>query len=219
LFGNVEADMAELDRRVRRTRRTLHEALISLVLEQGYERITVQDILDRADVGRSTFYAHFRDKEALLVASFDGMREELRQELDAMTPGVPAADPARPAAVIFEHAHRHRRVYRALCGKHGGDLVHRYLHRLISELLREHLRPHLTAADSDLPVDVVAEFYSNAGLGLLLWWVGQDFPHDPAWLARIYQRLAMPGILNALGHANTLSTEVISDTGYDHQKL
>jgi AcrR family transcriptional regulator len=188
------------DRRVRRTRRILHEAFISLVLEKGYERITVQDILDRADVGRSTFYAHFRDKEALLVASFDTMGDELRRDLDAMRPGVPPADPTSPAAAVFGHAHRNRRVYRAMCGKRGGNVVHRHLHGLIGGMLREHLRPHLAAARSDLPVDVVAEFCTTAMLGMLVWWVDHDFPYGPGELARMYQRLAAPGILAALDH-------------------
>ena len=61
------------DRRVRRTRKLLQDAFISLVIEKGYEKTTIQDILDRADVGRSTFYVHYRDKEALLTANFDAM--------------------------------------------------------------------------------------------------------------------------------------------------
>src|SRR4029079_15081989 len=56
------------DRRVARSRRALKEALTDLILEQGYESVTVQDVMDRADVGRSTFYAHFLDKDDLLMA-------------------------------------------------------------------------------------------------------------------------------------------------------
>jgi AcrR family transcriptional regulator len=197
--------MTGQDRRVRRTRRILHEALIALILDCGYERITVQDILDRADVGRSTFYAHYRDKEALLMASFDDMREQLRRELDTMTPGTAPDDTARPAAVVFEHAYRHRRVYRALCGKEGGHLVHRHLHRLIGGLLHKHLRPHLVSS-AQLPVEVVAEFYTSAALGLLTWWVNEDFPHDPTWMAQAYQRLAVPGILAAMGTGASVTT-------------
>jgi AcrR family transcriptional regulator len=193
--------MVDLDRRVRRTRRILHEALIALILEKGYERITVQDILDRADVGRSTFYSHFRDKEALLVASFDGLRDELRRELDAMRPDMPAPDAEPAIAVIFGHAHRHRRVYQALGGKRGSEFVHNHLHRLISALMRDHLEPHLTAADSDLPVDVVAEFCTSAALGLLTWWIGHDFPYSPTRLAEMYRKLAAPGVRAALGRA------------------
>lgn len=190
--------MAEDDRRVRRTRRALHEALISLVLEKGYERITVRDVLDRADVVRSTFYAHYRDKDALLFSCFEDVLVQLRQVVGAMTPDSPG-DPARPAEILFEHAHRNQRVYRALCGRQGGTVVHRHLRRILGDVVREHLGPHLAAAGSDLPADLVAEFYTSAVLGLLVWWVDQGFPHGPAWLARACETLAVPGLLTAMG--------------------
>ena len=80
---------AAQDRRVRRTRAALRDAFLALVSEKGYEKITIQDILDRADVGRSTFYVHYRDKEALLIALFDAMRDQLERELA----DIPASDP------------------------------------------------------------------------------------------------------------------------------
>jgi len=191
--------MTDEDRRVRRTRRILGDALVALILEKNYERITVQDILDRADVGRSTFYAHYRDKEALLLAGFDDMGEQLRRDLAGTDPGAPL-DPTSPVGAIFEHAYRNRRVFRAMCGRQGGSVVQRHLHRLVGDLLRAHLRPHLAAAGSDLPADVVAEFATSAALGLLTWWVNRGYPHGPGRLAEMYQRLAGPGILAALGH-------------------
>ena len=192
--------MTDQDRRIRRTRRILGDALVGLILEKAYEKITVQDILDRADVGRSTFYAHYRDKEALLLAGFDDMGEELRRDLAAVKPGAPL-DPTSPVGAVFDHAYRHRRIYQAMCGRQGGHMVHRHLHRLLGTLLREHLRPHLAAAGSDMPVDVVAEFATSAALGLLTWWVNHDYPHRPARLTEMYQRLAAPGILAALGRS------------------
>ena len=75
-----------IDRRIQKTKRGLSQALVELILERGYEQITVQDILDRANVGRSTFYAHYRDKEALLLACFDDMQTQLRSAIDADAP-------------------------------------------------------------------------------------------------------------------------------------
>ena len=190
--------MVEQDRRVRRTKRIIGDAFVALILEKGYARVTVQDILDRADVGRSTFYAHYRDKESVLTAAFEDLRDELRTDLATLTPDVPPS-PTSPTGALFEHAYQRRAVYRALCGRQGGDIVYRHLRHLLGDLLREHLRPHLAAAGSDLPVDVVAEFYTSAALGLLTWWVDHDFRPGPARLAHIYQRLAAPGILAALG--------------------
>jgi AcrR family transcriptional regulator len=67
-----------MDRRAARTRRALHGALISLILRKGYDAITVQEIIDEADVGRATFYAHYRGKEDLLRGGFEELRAELR---------------------------------------------------------------------------------------------------------------------------------------------
>ena len=185
--------MVEHDRRVRRTRSALIDAFFALVVEHGYDKITVQDILDRADIGRSTFYAHYRDKEALLLACFDDMHKQLRSAIDADAPTGPLIDLARPADLLFGHAYRNKRVYRALCGKQGGNTVQRYLHGVIGQLLAETLGPQLRANGSDLEVDVIAEFYTAAALGLLTWWIDHDFCHGPTWLATIYRQLATHG--------------------------
>ncbi|MCW3839097.1 TetR/AcrR family transcriptional regulator [Micromonospora yasonensis] len=204
------------DRRVRRSQRLLREALVALIPEKGYDRITVQDILDRADVGRSTFYSHYRDKDDLLLAGFDDLRTDLKRDLDALSPGVPP-HPTSPTGVIFAHAYRHRDLYKALCGRRGGTVAQRHLHRLVSDLLRDHLRPHIETAGSDLPVDVAAAFYTSAALGMLTWWVDQDFRPGPAALASIYQRLAAPGLLAALAApASTPPSSIEKHTGTSH---
>jgi AcrR family transcriptional regulator len=182
--------VAEQDRRVRRTRKLLHDAFISLVLEKGYEKTTIQDILDRADVGRSTFYAHYRDKEALLTASFDEIGEHLQRELAKITAG--PLDVGLPTALVFEHAYRKQRVYRALCGTQGGALVQRYLRRHLGDVLRERLRPHFAKSGTEVPADVAAEFYTAATLGLLVWWIDHDFCNDHIRLTGLYRKLAAP---------------------------
>jgi AcrR family transcriptional regulator len=184
--------VAAPDRRVRRTRKLLHDAFLALVIEQGYEKTTIQDILDRADVGRSTFYVHFRDKEALLTASFDGIGDQLEHEL-ASIDATSQIDVTLPATLLFEHAYRNQRVYRALCGHQGGALVQRYLRRLIGDLLRKHLRPQFTRAGTGVPADVAAEFYTSAALGLLVWWIDHEFCNGPTWLTATYRTLAAPG--------------------------
>jgi AcrR family transcriptional regulator len=195
--------VAAPDRRVRRTRKLLHDAFLSLVIEKGYEKTTIQDILDRADVGRSTFYVHYRDKEALLTASFDGIRDQLERELAGITAEGPV-DVALPAALLFEHAYRNQRVYRALCGRLGGALVQRYPRRMIGDLLRKRLRPQFTHAGAEVPAEVAAEFYTSAALGLLVWWTDPDFCGDNTWLTGLYRKLAAPERFAPNRHSRTL---------------
>lgn len=75
--------MEKPDRRIRRTQKSLHDALISLVLQKNYDSITVQGILDRADVGRATFYSHFKSKDELLTSG----AQELRNALNSAVQG------------------------------------------------------------------------------------------------------------------------------------
>src|SRR5262245_3678348 len=97
------------DRRVRRTRELLRNAFVSLVHEKGYDRITVQDILDRADVGRSTFYAHFRDKEDLLRSGFEDVHAALAAEKEAAERQSGRDTPfLQPLLAVFQHVEGYR---------------------------------------------------------------------------------------------------------------
>jgi AcrR family transcriptional regulator len=194
--------MADVDRRVRRTKRDLHNALIELMTERGYDKLSIKDILDRADVSRSTFYAHFRDKDALLLSSFEGLRDDLRRILTTFSPDNPPATPAQPSELIFEHAAQNRYVYRALCGRHGCGIVADHLRTTIASVLLEHLRPHLKAAGSALSPQIVTEFYASALVGLLQWWVTNDFQPALHEMADAFGVLSTPGIQAALAHGN-----------------
>lgn len=180
------------DRRVRRTRRALREALITLIVEHGYEKVTVQDVLDRADVGRSTFYAHYRDKDDLFVACFDDLRAGLERDL-AATAGGHRHDPGRPLGVLFEHAYHNRPVYQALCGRSGSTAGTRHLHRLMLGVLSDHLTP----VGLGLPVEVVTEYLAGAMLGVLVWWVRHDFPQAPEQIAGMVQSMSTATVMAA----------------------
>src|SRR5438132_11824277 len=101
------------DRRVQRTRQLLQDALISMMVEKGYEATTVQDIIDRANVGRATFYAHFADKETLLASRLEDLRA-LLMERQRHGSGLAFRLP------MLEHARGHLPVSRAIVGRESG---------------------------------------------------------------------------------------------------
>ncbi len=105
-----------IDRRAARTRKALHLALMSLILRKDYEAITIQDIIDEADVGRSTFYGHYTGKEDLLRSGFETLRSELtdaRRHAPARRDGS-QDEPLGFSLAMFEHASRYTETYRAL---------------------------------------------------------------------------------------------------------
>ena len=112
---------ARPDRRVSKTRKALKEALTDLILEKGYEGVTVQDVIDRADVGRSTFYAHFVDKDDLLMA--------ILADLDVPGPDASSWQPDDPAfgwtLELFRHFGSGKRVFKAVASGQSGALARR----------------------------------------------------------------------------------------------
>ena len=194
-------ELAE-DRRVRRSRRLLQEALLQLVLEKGYDKVTVQDVLDRADVGRATFYAHFRDKDDLLVSGSEELREVLRAQMTAFLEAEdrPSDEQLVVTRVLFEHAARNRQLYRALIGNRGGGIVMRQAQRELTRLFREHLQQAAGQhrLQPSVPVEIVVQYAVGSLLTLLTWWLDNDLPYSAAEMSRAFQRLSHDGIPGAL---------------------
>lgn len=182
-----------VDRRVRRTRELLHRALLELIAEQGYDRVTVQDILDRADVGRSTFYAHFRDKEDLLRSGVEDVNAavaaDIKREGRALT-GL-----LQPLLVVFRHVESHRHMWQPLATKGGLDLGLRILKQYSEELLREHLRSHFPQGAADrTQLEAAVQFTTGALSGLITWWVAADIRYSADEVHAMFCRLTIPGL-------------------------
>lgn len=183
------------DRRVRRTRDLLHRALIALILEKGYGRITVQDILDRADIGRSTFYAHYQSKDDLLLkCGLDHLRSMFAEDVPTGSNADSGPAPILlPALVLFRLADGNRRLYQALVGKRGSDFVVRSAVKMLSEVLTEHLRARLAIKDEGQR-DVAAAFLVSGLIGLLTWWLDSAAPFTADEMYARFECLAARGI-------------------------
>lgn len=186
------------DRRVTRTRRALHEALIGLILEKGYDAITIGDIVDRADVGRSTFYAHFVDKDALLLGGFEAL-PTLRVDRPRGSAGGSGEALFEFSLEMFRHADDERRLFRALVGQRSGALVQRQLDRMLSDLVRADLEQLGPAVGADRALEVVVRFVVSAYMGLLTWWLEQSTTTTPEEMDQAFRTLALPGVAAFLG--------------------
>ena len=183
------------DRRVRRTRELLRSALLVLIQEKGYDRITIQDILDRADVGRSTFYAHYRDKDELLLSGFEDIRTALDAERDAAETGAEKkAEFLRPMLAVFQHVEGHRHFWGALTRKGGADLITRILRKSVHDLVREHFRSQFAGVKDPLQLEAAMQFVAGACMGLLIWWLDDDIPYSAEEIHSIFRRQANQGV-------------------------
>jgi AcrR family transcriptional regulator len=187
-----------VDRRVQRTRQLLREALTVLVLEKGYEATTVQDILDRANLGRATFYAHYRDKDELLVDGFEQLRQMFEQ-FDAEIAAGNRGHEYDPSLMFFTHVAQQHRLYKAMVGKRGGEIVQAYLYKFCTHMIGSHLKHASKSQKPAVPHDVLVHFVVSSFLGLLTWWLNHDLPYTPEQMDEMFKRLTFPGMQAALG--------------------
>jgi AcrR family transcriptional regulator len=204
LFGKSGAQrMARgTDRRVQRTEQLLRSALFSLIEEKGFEELAVQEILDRANVGRATFYAHFDNKEDLLVSGFDGLRASLRErQRDALSTATEADERVLAfSREMFAHANDHRRLFQAMVGKRSGAVTQQMLHRVLVDLVREELKATAPGpATKAGSVEPLVQFIAGAFYGLLMWWLQGKMRLSVEEIDGLFRRLALPAMKAAQG--------------------
>ena len=187
---------ARPDRRVSRTKRSLKDALTDLILEKGYEAVTVQDVIDRADVGRSTFYAHFLDKDDLLMATL--------ADLDVPSPDTTGWQPDDPAfgwtLDLFRHFGSGKRLFKAVASGDSGALARRETTQRLEQLVRAELSRLEAARKLDaFRIETVTRFLVGTFIGFMDWWMREENEHLPAEVVdHAYRSLVLPGIANVL---------------------
>lgn len=184
------------DRRSQRTQQALMEALLGLLAEKHYDEISIHEIADRANVGRSTFYAHFPTKDELLKSGFERALDLLVQHvvIDGSDQEV-----RLDTTAFFRHAQGHSEVFRTLAWGSGLQLLTHAGHETLSAKLQERLAQVLAGKpEPSIPLPVLACSLAGTLLILLKWWLEHKMPYSPERMDEFFQRLAMPGARLAL---------------------
>jgi AcrR family transcriptional regulator len=213
-----------LDRRVQKTRKLLQDALIELVTEKGYEAVTIKEILDQANVGRSTFYAHFQDKDQLLhsiLDRLDELFEQHKKQVVEATKNVGKIDMTdlslgpSPTLSLFQFVGQNHRFFKAMLGNRGYgifakpvyDYVFAHVHGLFTQPIHDDVfaqlhgslkLPRLREKPSSLESEIAAHYFVSALMGILVWWVEKDMPCRVEEIDRLFRQLALPGFTNLL---------------------
>src|SRR5215216_6604277 len=160
------------DRRSQRTRHLLSAALVELIREKDYNTITVSDIIERANVGRSTFYSHFHDKDDLFVGELDRVIELLSQRI----PGQEEM-PFFPSLGLFRHVGEEYELYKALLWTPGIDLLIKHMQKSLSQRVEQRLQN--SGRELEIPYPVLASFIAGSFLTLLKWWLENKMIYPP----------------------------------------
>ena len=179
------------DARVRRTRDALGDALIALMQEKPFETITVQDVLDRAHVSRSTFYAHYSDKDDLLMSDAEEFFEALSM---ALSQHADKSDRVFPVKEFFAHLSDVQPFFKALVksGKYheNMELARGHFARGIERRLAELPRAKSIPANQ---VPAIAFAHAGALLSLLSWWLDRGMRESPAEMDELFHRIVWNG--------------------------
>jgi AcrR family transcriptional regulator len=176
-----------VDRRIQRTRDSLREALMALMVERGWEDIDIQTLCERANIGRSTFYQHFDNKEALLKANFAGLRDAL------LAHAAHHAGPLGFVSGLLVHLHENREVFRALIARRSGHYVQDRFRELLVELVGRSTAPR---ERKGWQAGARAHYLGGALFELLVWWLGSHRPQSPQEIELLFRQWsagALPG--------------------------
>ena len=197
LASRPKAASRRVDRRVRRTRDVLGEALIGLMHEKPFEAITVQQVIDRANVGRSTFYTHYRGKDDLFLSDvedfFEGMATLLSRRGDT-------SNRVAPVRELFAHVAEARELYATLiaAGKINDvmELGQGHFARAIEQRLAQ-LSP--IPEKGSMPRAATAHALAGALLSLMSWWTGHEMVGSPAQMDDLYHKMVWSGVNVPIG--------------------
>ncbi len=193
--------MTKTDRRVQRTRELLQKALIELISERGYDAITIQDIVDRANVGRTTFYLHYRSKDELFMSCHEAIVSEFHFGPHHPLSREELLSPEAPPGMTSAYRHLEdawARLYSIFQGK-DGPLILRRIRDWSAQEIEANLHAVFAEADSTIPFDVLANYLAGAQIALVQWWLEKRQPHTPENLAQTFHRLQRAAIRDAFG--------------------
>ena len=187
----LAASNKKTDARVRRTRDALGDALITLMQEKPFDTITIQDVLDRAHVSRSTFYSHYSDKDDLLMSDAEEFFEAISMMLSVRGD---QSDRVFPVREFFSHITEAKQFVDALvsAGKFNDnmELARGQFARGIERRLAEVARGQQIPADER---PALAFAYAGALLALLTWWIDRGMKQSPAEMDQLFHKLVWQG--------------------------
>ncbi len=180
--------MKNSDRRIQRTRERLQQALIELILEKGYDAITIRDITEQANVGYATFFRHYDSKDALLADAFDQSVSVLQSLLLSLG----ESSPEEEGRLIFEHIQANHDLYSVfLKGEGTQTLIDHVVREAVKELVMRYAR-----YTPSIPAAILANHVVASIIALIKWWLRNDMPFPPEQMGIFYADLIVHPIEN-----------------------
>ena len=193
----------KIDPRIERTQEALRAALMSLIEEKGFDAISVQDITERARLNRATFYLHYRDKQDLLIRTSEAVYNSLVEEAGTIDrENLAFQKPPQQVVILFQHLAKHRDFYRVVLGRSGVPAFVARMREYIATFMQQRIASLHTLYPAAVPIldDIfISEYVAGALLSITIWWLDNNLPHSPEYMADRFGWLSVAGTYRMMG--------------------
>ncbi|MBI9045836.1 MAG: TetR/AcrR family transcriptional regulator [Anaerolineaceae bacterium] len=183
------------DRRIQKTKIALRQSLIELIATKDYDSISIQDITNQANLGRATFYLHYKEKDELLTDCVEYTANEITQKLKGIQLGkwIFLDDEALKMSFIF--ARQNVSFYNLFMSGKGATEIYKRLHKIIVLNTSEYLSIYLNSIQKtpEIPIEVISNYLSGNILTFIFWWLENEESYPVETIIPMFKRLVLSG--------------------------
>jgi AcrR family transcriptional regulator len=194
----------KVDPRVRRTRRLLRDALVSLILEKDYASISIREITDRAEVAYITFFRHFESLDQLLMDVLDEGLAELLTHIEMLAKQSETSALETEGRLIFEYIGQKADLFRILFKSQSVTRVRKKVVRNIAVIFQKSCTP-LAGSGSEVTAAITSNHIATSLLALIEWWLENNMKPAPAQMGKVYKSLIIDSTVGAVSSLSVIS--------------
>ncbi|MGM0950534.1 MAG: TetR-like C-terminal domain-containing protein [Bacillota bacterium] len=195
----------KVDPRIRRTNQYLRDALIALLKEKDANSITIQEITEKAELTRGTFYLHYQDKQDFLFQSMTEVLDDLIRQVKPETLVEPVSidedHPPLSFVKLFEYIHEHAEYFQVMLSDRGLPQFRSLMAEFVQKRIYEELLSSIKESDKALqvPKEIVISYITSAHIGVICSWLESGMKYSPLFMANQLTRLTLLGPLRIAG--------------------
>lgn len=180
-----------MDRRIKKTKKSIYNAFTELLLREKYSKITIQEIIDLADIGRSTFYSHFETKDELLKSMCADMFDEMYSSKTKLS----SENPNFMLLNILYHIRENEKIIKGVFLSESSEIFMKYFKDYFSNKIEQHFLVSYDESAINIPKDFLINHIYGSFLAMVKWWVSGNMKQPPEELARYFIYVISPVVM------------------------
>ena len=196
--------LLKVDPRVRRTRRLLREALVSLMLEKDFASISIKEITERAEVAYITFFRHYQSLDQLLMEVLDGGLGELQAHIETLAKQSETSALVTEGRLIFEYIEQKADLFCILFKSQSVTRVRKKVVQNIAAIFQKSCLP-LARSGNPTATAMLSNHIATSLLALIEWWIDNNMNHAPAQMGKVYKNLIIDSTVGVVRTVSAMS--------------